>query len=123
MSLQQELERVDSELEAIRGDLIRLEARQAGLRAERDRLAAGIQARPKPTDTAATPPIRDLSKNEAIMAVLKQADHEMSIDEVVTALKSGGRSSENYGVVAIYLGNLAKDGRVRRVRRGYYTSL
>ena len=121
---QDELARIDAELDMVRGELIRLEARQAGLLAERNRLAAASGGRVDRGSLSdrQTASISNLGKNEAIVAVLGNAEQELSIDEVVAALRAAGRGSETYNVVAIYLDNLVKEGRVRRVRRGFYST-
>jgi hypothetical protein len=76
---------------------------------------AGQQSRPS---TSAVPGYR----TDAIVAILDAAATEMSINDVVAALRQAGRDHETYDNVGVDLAYLAERGRVTRVRRGIYAS-
>jgi hypothetical protein len=118
MDLDSELKNVDTELAALRLEQARLNARVEGLRAERDALAEAI----RPVDTGSDgPPLAEMKKDEAIVAVLKGSGSPLRIGQIVKRLKLSGRN-EHYNGISVYLNTLLKQGRVRRVGHGLYVA-
>jgi Transcriptional regulator, AbiEi antitoxin len=117
-ALESELSQVTAELAAARTEYASLGARIAGLQARHAALSravsgAGQLSRPS---AGAAPGYR----TDAIVAILDAAGTEMSISDVVTALRQAGRSHETYDNVGVDLAYLAERGRIARVRRGIY---
>lgn len=116
--LESELDRVTAELAAARTEYASLGARIAGLQARHAALSravsgAGQQSQPS---ASAAPGYR----TDAIVAVLDAVGTEMSIKDVVAALRQAGRGHETYDNVGVDLAYLAERGRITRVRRGIY---
>jgi hypothetical protein len=61
--------------------------------------------------------IKRMKKADAIVAVV---DRPMTIDDVVQALHAAGRDQEAYMPVSMYLGDLVKYKRLKRIRHGLY---
>jgi hypothetical protein len=118
MDLETELKNVETELAALCLEHARLSARIEGLRAERDALAEAMTIRPD-DPSSDDPPLTEMKKDEAIVAVLKGSDTPLRIGQIVKRLKQGGRN-EHYNGVSVYLNHLLKQGRVRRVGHGLY---
>jgi hypothetical protein len=122
MDLEDELERVAAELGTALTEQARLSARIAGLQAESDALVRALGA----SAHAETPdwqrPLSAMTKADAIVAVLRSADHPLSIGAIVEALKAGGRNSESYNGISVYLQDLLSRGRVERPSRGLYVA-
>jgi len=117
-ALKSELNQVTAELAAARTEYASLGARIAGLQARHAALGravsgAGQQSGPS---ASAAPGYR----TDAIVAVLDAAGTEMSINDVVAALRQAGRGHETYDNVGVDLAYLAERGRITRVRRGIY---
>jgi hypothetical protein len=62
-------------------------------------------------------------RTDAIVAVLEQAGAEMSIQNVVVALRDAGRPHETPDNVGVDLAYLTEQGRVARVRGGVYAAV
>lgn len=119
-ALESELDQVTTELAAARIEYTSLGARIAGLQARHAALSkavsgAGQQSRPS---GSAAPGYR----TDAIVAILDAAGSEMSINDVLAAIRQAGRGHETYDNVGVDLAYLAERGRVTRVRRGIYAS-
>lgn len=117
-ALESELDQVTTELAAARIEYASLGARIAGLQARHAALSkavsgAGQQSRPS---GSAAPGYR----TDAIVAIMAAAGTEMSINDVLAALRQAGRGHETYDNVGVDLAYLAERGRVIRVRRGIY---
>jgi hypothetical protein len=110
-----ELARVEAELVAAQVEHATLTARIEGLKAQqtalREALAAGNG------HSASNEEIMRMKKADAILAVV---DRPMTINEVVKALHAAGRGSEAYMPVSMYLGDLVKYKRLKRIRHGLY---
>lgn len=119
-ALESELDQVTTELAAARIEYASLGARIAGLQARHAALSkavsgAGQQSR---LSGSAAPGYR----TDAIVAIMDAAGTEMSINDVLAALRQAGRGHETYDNVGVDLAYLADRGRVTRVRRGIYAS-
>ena len=119
-TLESELDQVTTELAAARIEYASLGARIAGLQARHAALSkavsgAGQQSRPSGSPAPAY-------RTDAIVAILDAAGTEMSINDVLAALRQAGRGHETYDNVGVDLAYLAERGRVTRVRRGIYAS-
>jgi hypothetical protein len=119
-ALESELDQVTTELAAARIEYASLGARIAGLQARHAALSkavsgAGQESRPS---GSAAPGYR----TDAIVAIMDAAGTEMSINDVLAALRQAGRGHETYDNVGVDLAYLAERGRVTRVRRGIYAS-
>ena len=114
-----ELERVRSELATKEVEYARLGAEITGLRAHaealtRARSATGGYSRKA---TMAKP------RTDAIVDILMGAGTEMTINDVIAALRDNGREHESYDNIAADLAYLADRGRIARLRRGVYGRL
>ena len=119
--LEKDLERVAADLAAAEAELARLSARAEGLRAERDALARAIAAL-SPAAAASAGDIAGMVKNDAIIAVLRNAKpRPLRAAGIVDALHQAGRANEHAANVSVYLDGLLKQGRITRVARGEYT--
>jgi hypothetical protein len=119
-ALKAELEQVMAELATARTEYASLGAKIAGLEARRaalGRAVAGTERGSTQTTGAATG-----YRTDAIVAVLRDAGTEMTIQDVVTALRDAGRPHETADNVGVDLAYLADQKRVARVRRGVYTA-
>lgn len=120
-ALESDLERVTADLAATEAELARLSARAEGLRAERDALTRSIAAL-SPASTISTEDIARMVKNDAIVAVLRNAKPQpLRAAGIVGALHQAGRTNESATNISVYLDGLLKQGRVARVARGEYT--
>jgi hypothetical protein len=119
-ALESELDQVTAELAAARIEYASLGAKVAGLQARHAALSKAVSGagRQSQSSASAAPGYR----TDAIVAVLDAAGTEMSINDVVAALRQAGRGHETYDNVGIDLAYLAERGRVTRVRRGIYAS-
>jgi hypothetical protein len=118
--LESELDQVTAELVAARIEYASLGARIAGLQARHAALSkavSGAGQRSQPSASAA-PGYR----TDAIVAILDAAGAEMSINDVLAALRQAGRDHETYDNVGVDLAYLTERGRITRVRRGIYAS-
>jgi hypothetical protein len=120
-TLESELDQVTAELVAARIEYASLGARIAGLQARHAALSkavsgAGQQSRPSASAARGY-------RTDAIVAIMDAAGTEMSINDVVAALRQAGRDHETYDNVGVDLAYLAERGRVTRVRRGIYASV
>lgn len=128
MDIKTEVERLGAEIEAAELELIQRKAHLAGLRAERDALAAELaqiadQALPSvPRRKADIPNLRMLDRTDAIVEVLRVTNGAMSIQEVWNGLKEGGRSEPGYQVIASTLNFLHRNGRINKSGRGRYAA-
>jgi hypothetical protein len=121
MALEDELRRVENELETARIEHAKLGARIDGLMAERDALAAAIRTIPSGPAEHQTGDLARMTKKQAIIAILSRADDAMRIGDIVRALGAAGRTGDNYNGIAVYLDSMLKERKVRRVARGLYT--
>jgi len=116
--LRSELEQVTAELAAARTEYASLGARIAGVEARRAALSRAL------TDTdrrgVGDPGLAAGYRTDAIVTVLQRAGTEMSIQDVVVALRDAGRPHETQDNVGVDLAYLAAQGRVVRIRRGVY---
>lgn len=120
MELNEDLQRLTSEIDELEGQRLRLTAKIRGLRAERDALSEALRAQsPGPRLVDGDNGIRQMVKNDAIVAVLRASDSPMRIGEIVSALNATGRD-ENYAAISVYLQSLLERGLVDRVARGLY---
>lgn len=120
-ALENDLERVTADLTATEADLARLSARAEGLRAERDALNRAIAAL-SPASTISAEDIARMVKNDAIVAVLRNAKPQpLRAAGIVDALHQAGRTNESATNISVYLDGLLKRGRVARIARGEYT--
>jgi hypothetical protein len=118
--LESELDQVTAELVAARIEYASLGARIAGLQARHAALSkavSGAGQRSQPSASAA-PGYR----TDAIVGILDAAGAEMSINDVLAALRQAGRDHETYDNVGVDLAYLTERGRITRVRRGIYAS-
>ena len=99
---------------AARARIAGLQARHAAL----SRAVSGAGQHSRPSASAA-PGYR----TDAIVAVLDAAGTEMSINDVLAALRQAGRGHETYNNVGVDLAYLVERDRITRVRRGIYASL
>jgi len=119
--IRKDLERVTAELAAAEADFARLSARVEGLRAERDALTRAV-ASLSPTNAVTAKDIASMVKNDAIVAVLRNAKPQpLRAAGIVDALHRAGRTNEVAQNVSVYLDGLLKQRRVVRVARGEYT--
>jgi hypothetical protein len=116
-TLRSELERVRSELAAAEVEYASLGAKIRGLRAHAEALTQALEGTGRHSGEASTAKPR----TDAIVDVLKDADTEMTIKDVIAALRDGGRDHESYDNVAADLAYLADKGRIARLRRGVYS--
>jgi hypothetical protein len=120
-TLENDLERVTADLVATEAELARLGARAEGLRAERDALTRAITSL-RPAKEAGAADIASMVKNDAIVAVLRNArPRPLRAAGIVEALHQAGRVNESAANISVYLDGLLKQGRVARVARGEYT--
>jgi hypothetical protein len=117
-TLESELDRVTSELAIARTQYARLGANIAGLVAQHAALSRALGGTGR--RSAEAPGTAAMFRTDAIVAVLENAGTEMSINDVVTALRDAGRPHETYDNVGVDLAYLAQQRRVARVRRGVY---
>jgi hypothetical protein len=122
VALEDELRRVETELDAARIEYARVGARIDGLTAERDALAAAIRTIPSGPAAQQTGNLARMTKKQAIVAILSRADDAMRIGDIVRALGAAGRTGDNYNGISVYLDSMLKEGKVRRVGRGLYTA-
>jgi hypothetical protein len=125
VTLDVELERVTAELAAAEAELIRLQARISGLRAQRETFAAAVASR----TTAPAPhregplQIQDVeNRTDAIRVVLAHVGEPMSIRQVKDMLDEHWRIKSPYPTVASTLNMLERTGRIRKVARGRYAA-
>ena len=111
---------MDKELASLRLEQARLTARIEGLRAERDALSEAMTIRPV-HGSSGDQSLATLTKNEAIVAVLVRTDTPLRVKTLVALMNEAGRN-ECEQHVWVYLSNLVKQGRVRRVQRGLYAA-
>lgn len=64
----------------------------------------------------------ELDRTDAIEAVLRQSSGTMNVQEIIDALKAGGRTDDPTKSVRATLSYLQDAGRVTRVSRGQYTA-
>ncbi|MFN2594084.1 MAG: hypothetical protein ABR579_04240 [Actinomycetota bacterium] len=123
MDIEEEVVKLDAEIATGESDMLQLEARLAGLRAQRDTLARALQRPSLAGDLlSATPPVslRLLSRTDAILDVVRGRARPLTIQEVLNALREGGREETDYQVVATTLNQLARSGRLGKPARGVY---
>lgn len=127
MDLHAELQRLEQEIAAAEVDLIQRKAALAGLRAQREALAADLvvvddRASADSVATAEMPSLRMLDRTDAIVEVLRVSERTLTIQEVWDGLKAGGRTERNYQVIASTLNFLHRNGRINKASRGRYAA-
>ena len=128
MDIKSEVDRLGAEIETAESELIQRKAHLAGLRAQRDALAAELarivdEGRPvQPVPPAEMPNLKMLDRTDAIVEVLRVTKRAMSIQEVWDGLKAGGRSEPGYQVIASTLNFLNQKGRITKPSRGRYAA-
>ncbi|MFJ5532516.1 hypothetical protein [Streptomyces sp. NPDC093261] len=110
----EDLARIDQELREAERERNRLTARIAALQAERD---AFLKLEDGPTDLRQK--LDDLTKAEAIVKILKEADRLMTLGDIAEAMTTAGKVTTKNGA-SVYIDGLLKAGRVVRVARGQY---
>jgi hypothetical protein len=116
--LRSELELVTRELAAKRAQYAIIGAEVKGLETRQAALRRAIaEMDSSPVDDS---DLAGMVRNDAIIAVLKQAGRPMKIQEIVDALHGAGRTSERNTDIQFYLSNLKKKERVVWVDRGMY---
>lgn len=125
MELQDDLNRIDRELESARAEAARWVARISGLMAEKAELERALAS--ERTATGGPPgdgwpldPAR-LMRTRAIEHVLRHANYPLGIRDILAELQKAGRSDDSYALVAATLQHLVNEGRVQRPARGQYT--
>jgi hypothetical protein len=114
--LRSELEQVQSELAAAEVEYASLGAKIKGLQARSEALTQALSGIAGHSGKAGiTKP-----RTEAIVEVLKASDTEMTINDVIAALRDSGRDHESYENIASDLAYLAEQRRIDRPRRGVY---
>ena len=115
--IRKEIETIDSELAKVVAEIGRLEeernsreARRAGLAYELHLLETGTSASS----------VAELSRTDAILAMLRQRSSQLSPSQLVDALRAAGREREDARSVSATLDYLKKRGLVRSPRRGYW---
>lgn len=119
-TLESELDQVTTELAAARIEYASLGARIAGLQARHAALSKAVSGAGQQSCPSGSP--APAYRTDAIVAILDAAGTEMSINDVLAALRQAGRGHETYDNVGVDLAYLAERGRVTRVRRGIYAS-
>lgn len=119
-ALKSELDQVTAELAAARTEYASLGARIAGMQARQAALSRALSEAARQGHAAVGPAAR--YRTDAIVAVLDAGGTEMSINDVLAALREAGRVHETYENVGVDLAYLAERGRVTRVRRGLYAT-
>jgi hypothetical protein len=114
--LRSELEQVGSELAAAEAQHASISAKIAGLRAQQEALTQALSGTGEHGGQASIAKPR----TDTIVDVLTAADTEMTIKDVIAALRGKGREHETYDNVAADLAYLADRGRIARLRRGVY---
>jgi hypothetical protein len=112
--LRSELEHVCSELAAAEVEYASLGAKISGLRAHAGALNQALSDASSHSGKVS----RDKPSTEAIVDVLKRADTEMTIKDVIPALHDIGRDQESYDNVRVDMAYLADRERIVRLRRG-----
>ena len=123
MDLQEDLDRVNTELKQAQAELARLEARIEGLIAHRDGLVRRLETARRATaakDSLPNSSLADMYKRPAILEVLRRADRPLSASEITERLRAGGRANEQVNTVQLYLTALFQDEKVIRPKRGRY---
>jgi hypothetical protein len=115
--LKSELEQVRSQLAAAEVEYASLGAKISGLRAHAEALNQALSGAGSHSDKVS----RGKPRTEAIVDVLKEADAEMTIKDVIAALHDSGRDQESYDNVGVDMAYLADRGRIVRLRRGVYS--
>jgi hypothetical protein len=118
--LEVDLQQVRDELAVAQAEHARLTAKIVGLQAQRDALIRALAGGPEPRAKADVD-VTTLTKDQAIVGVLRQAAGPMRIKEIVEAMTAAGRT-ETYNGVSVYLDTLVKTGQVIRVSRGRYVA-
>jgi hypothetical protein len=120
--LKEALAQIEAGLATAELDHAKLTAKIAGLVAERDALERALRRVDGASGEQTAPELTKLTKADAIVRVLQESAEPMRINEIVAALRSGGRPNENYNGVSVYLDTLLSAGRVTRVDRGLYVA-
>ncbi|MFE5108573.1 hypothetical protein [Streptomyces sp. NPDC056663] len=112
--LRKDLEKVENDLRDSELEYQRLGVRIEGLRAQRDALRK-LAAKPTRLDEK----IRDMTKAEGIVAVLRASAEPMTLGQIAEAMTTAGKLTNSNGA-SVYIDSLLKEGRVVRVKRGLY---
>lgn len=121
MNLRADFQQITAQLNEALREQARINARIAGLQAERDALAQALATTSDGRDGDRLDLSR-MSKTDAILAVLRSAGSPLTIPEIVTALHDAGRPRETYNGVSVYLQGLLAEERVDRPSRGHYVA-
>jgi hypothetical protein len=105
---------VEDELREAQLEHARLGAHIEGLKAKRDALKKLSDATP-----VSQLKVQQLTKADAIVAILRQSTQTMSLTEIADALTNAGKTANANGV-SVYIDGLLKAGRVVRVARNQY---
>lgn len=129
MSIKDQVDQLDNEIQALEAEIIQGEARLAGLSAQRASLAKVLVAQAEHEQRTAAAPtnetVPDLSgrnRTDAIVEVLRSAGRAMAIEAVGEALEAGGCGEQEYQVVASTLNYLHHQGRIEKPSRGWYSA-
>ena len=119
--LQAELEQVTAELAAAKIQYASLGAQIAGLEARKAALGRAMPRTEERSQGSAD--ITPRYRTEGIEEILAGKGTEMTINDVVAALREAGRPDETYDNVGADLAYLADAKRIARVRRGVYAAI
>jgi hypothetical protein len=127
MSIEDELVRLDGEIDEARTRLALQQAELDSLVARRESLARSLQTL-RPTQPAAltvplfSEPVQfdGMQRTDAIVKLLNSASGSLTIAEVIRELQRGSNEKHPYQVVASTLAFLTEERRIRRVGRGRY---
>jgi len=121
MNLAEALDQVEAELAGVQLEHERTAARIRGLTAERDALVTSIQqAEARRARPQSAVDLNGMTKDRAIVAVLRGSPEPIGVAELQRGLEIGGRPNENPNTISVYLNTLLKQGRVERTGRGLY---
>ncbi|MCC9310075.1 hypothetical protein LN042_23905 [Kitasatospora sp. RB6PN24] len=112
----EDLERVENELREAERERDLLGVRIEGLRAQRDAFKKLVEAAVMPGED-----LKDLTKADAIVAILRASDKPMTLGEIADAMSAAGKYTVKNGA-SVYIDGLLKAGRVVRVKRGLYSA-
>lgn len=110
-----ELARVEAELAEAQVEQARLTATIEGLKAQQAALRQALAV--DHGHHASKEEIMWMKKADAIVAVV---DYPMRINDVLQALRAAGRDQEAYMPVSMYVADLVKHGRLKRISHGVY---
>jgi hypothetical protein len=117
-SFVEDLERVEQELREAERERDLLGVRIEGLRGQREALRKLIEAPVVPGEDL---DLKDLTKADAIVKILRASDKPMTLGEIAAAVTAAGKKTNPNGA-SVYIDGLLKAGRVVRVKRGLYSA-